>query len=116
MQSQDEREIRAMLDSWTRALRDKDASGVVAHHAPDYVSYSLAPPLVSAADAESGYEKWFETWRGKLEIAVRDEKLCVGGECAFSRCLVNLRGTKRDGEKIDLWFRQTLGLRKVLGT
>ena len=50
----DEARIREVIEDWSNALRTKDADAVVAHHAPDIVQFSLAPPLRSdAADAKS---------------------------------------------------------------
>jgi PhnB protein len=34
---------------------------------------------------------------------------------AFCTSLNRMRGTKTDGEQVDLWYRHTLGLRKVEG-
>ena len=49
----DEAQIRTVIDAWADAIRKKDAGGVVSHHGPDFVHFSLAPPL--QIDAR-GYE------------------------------------------------------------
>ena len=59
-----EAEIRALIDQWTRAIRDKDADGVMAHYAPGSVTFDLAPPLKSAGADAKGLRAWFATWRG----------------------------------------------------
>ena len=38
----DEEEIRARVDSWTKALRAKDIEGVMAHYAPEMLDSRLA--------------------------------------------------------------------------
>ena len=111
--SRDEAQVRAAIDSWAMALRDKDAEAVVAHHADEFVQFSLAPPLLSAAADAKGLNAWFATWRGGLGYEVHDLKLAVGGDVAFSHSLNRLSGTKTDGEEIALWFRLTLGFRKL---
>lgn len=108
-----EAQIRALIDSWSKALRDKDARGMVAHHADGFVQFSLAPPLLSAAADAKGLDAWFATWRGGLGYELHDLGLTVADAAAFSHSLNRLSGTKTDGEKIDLWFRQTLGFRKL---
>src|SRR3954454_7348969 len=45
----DETMIRSLLEDRAQALRAKDADGVLAQHAPDFVQFSLAPPLRSMA-------------------------------------------------------------------
>ena len=110
-----EAQIRVALEDWSSALRAKDAKRVVAHHAADYVQFSLAPPLISdAADAE-GLEAWFATWRGPLRHELHDLSIMASGDTAFCHGLTRLGGTKIDGEEPDIWFRLTLGLRKTGG-
>lgn len=111
----DEARIRKVIEEWSNALRAKDASGVVAHLAEGFVQYSLAPPLRStAADAE-GLEAWFATWEGPLGYDIRDLDIALGDEAAFCHSLNRLSGTKVGGHRTVLWFRLTLGFRKVGG-
>jgi ketosteroid isomerase-like protein len=41
----DEQAIGTLLEARAQAIRSKDASAVLAHCAPDFVRYDLAPPL-----------------------------------------------------------------------
>ena len=41
----EEIQIRAVIDNWARAMRVKDAEGVVSKYAPGNVKFILAPPL-----------------------------------------------------------------------
>jgi PhnB protein len=110
-----EAEIKAVIDDWADAIRAKDARRVASHGTPDFVQFSLAPPLVSdAADAE-GLEKWFATWRGPLAYSVRDLRITAGDDVAFAYSLNRLSGTTTDGQTSEIWFRHTLGFRKVGG-
>jgi PhnB protein len=111
----DEGEIRALIDDWATAIRAKDLDAVVSRYAADSVTFDLAPPLVSTgADAE-GLQAWFSTWRGPLGYEIRDLNITVGGDAAFAHSLNRLSGTKTDGEKADVWFRQTLCFRRSGG-
>jgi PhnB protein len=104
-----------VIEDWSNALRTKDADAVVAHHAPDFVQFSLAPPLRSdAADAKS-LRAWFSTWEGPLGYEIRDLDIAVGDEAAFCHSLNRLSGTKTGGHRTVLWFRLTLGFRKIGG-
>jgi PhnB protein len=107
--------IRAVVDDWAEAMRAKDVDGVTAHYAPGCVTFDLAPPLISTgADAE-GLRAWFTTWQGPIDYEIRDLSITAGNDAAFSHCLTWLSGTKADGETVAIWFRQTLGFRKVEG-
>jgi PhnB protein len=110
-----ETEIRAVIDDWAAALRNKNAEGVVRHHAADYVQFSLAPPLISTAADAKGLQEWFATWRGPLGYEMRELSITAGEDTAFCHSLNRLSGTKTDGERADIWFRHTLGLRKIGG-
>jgi PhnB protein len=108
-----EAQIRAVLDDWAAALRAKNAEGVVRHHAPGFVHYSLAPPLVTADSEGTALRSWFATWQGPLAYELRDLTIIADDATAFSYGLGRLGGTKTDGKRNELWFRQTLGLRKA---
>jgi PhnB protein len=112
--TKDEAEIRGVIDAWARALRRKDADAVVAQHAPDFVHFSLAPPLVTVPDT-ANLEAWFATWDGPIGYELHDLRITVGTDVAFSTSLNRMTGTKTDGAKPDLWFRHTLGFRKLGG-
>jgi PhnB protein len=105
--------IRALIDHWAGALRAKDADRVLTNYAPDSVTFDLAPPLISAGADAAGLQAWFATWHGPIAYEIRDLQVTVGDDVAFCHGLARLSGTKTDGEKPEVWFRLTLGLRKL---
>ena len=114
----DEARIRALLDAWADAIRAKDTNGSLSPYAPDVVRFLLEPPLrytgVAALD-KAGLEQWFRSFRGQLGYEIRDLGATVGDDVAFCHSLNRMRGTKADGEDVDLWLRTTLGFRKIDG-
>lgn len=104
--------IRAVIEDWSEALRQKDAGRVVGHQGDGFVLYALAPPLASEAAGTDGLNAWFATWRGGLEIEHRDLEVVVGGDVAFAHCLTRLAGIKTDGQRNEIWFRHSFGLRR----
>jgi PhnB protein len=114
-QSTDEAQIRALIEEWADALRNKNASGVLSHYALNLVHFSLAPPLLSTLSNAEGLNAWFATWKGPIGYEIRDLTITVSDDVAFSHSLNRMHGTKMDGSKGDLWFRYTLGLRKIGG-
>ncbi|NLS02257.1 SnoaL-like domain-containing protein [Rhizobium sp. P32RR-XVIII] len=111
----EEEAIIAMLMMRGKAIEEKNVEGVMSCTADDVVEFSLAPPLAMTGKDPAGLGGWFDTWEGPLGGDVRNAKLTIGGDVAFWSGLVNMTGTKTDGEKVDLWFRQTLGLVKKGG-
>jgi ketosteroid isomerase-like protein len=112
-QTRSDAEIRSVIDDRARALRAKDAAGVLRHHAPGFVQFSLAPPLISTASDREGLEAWFATWQGPLEYEVHQLSVNAGDAAAFSYSLNRLSGTTLDGKPASLWFRDTLGFRRI---
>jgi ketosteroid isomerase-like protein len=106
--------IKQAIDARNGALSAKDAAGVMASGAPGFVSYSLAPPLQEAG-GEGGLDAWFETWDGPIGYALHGAKIVAGDDVGFAHGLVHMTGRKTDGEVIDLWFRETLGLTLIGG-
>lgn len=111
----DEAQIRAVIEKWADSLRTKNAEGVLSHYAPKLVHFSLAPPLLSAVSDAKGLNAWFATWQGPIGYEIRNLRVTVGDDVAFSHSLNRMHGTKMDGTTSDLWFRHTLGLRRING-
>jgi PhnB protein len=106
-------EIKAVIDAWAQAIRAKDAAGVVAHQAADFVQFDLAPPLQTVGKDPQGLRDWFATWQGHIGYEIVDQHMTVGDELAFTYSLVHLTGNHSDGSDSDVWFRNTLCLRKI---
>jgi PhnB protein len=110
-----EAQIRSVVDSWARAIRAKDAAGVVAHWTPDLVQFDLAPPLRTVGDDPQGLKDWFASWRDQIGFAITELRVTASEDVAFCHALVHLTGSRTDGSESDVWFRDTLGLRKAGG-
>jgi ketosteroid isomerase-like protein len=109
-------QIRALLNERAAAITARDALRAMAHLSPDLVSFGLAPPLRYAGDEArdpAGIESWFQTWDGPIGYDIGDPVIEVGGGVAFCHGLTHMTGTKTDGERVDLWFRSTVGLRQT---
>jgi uncharacterized protein (TIGR02246 family) len=114
--SAEEARIRDCIESWTRAMHAKDVDGVMSHYTPDILTFDLAPPLQHVgADYRRGFEEWFRTFRGPVEVDVRDLQVTVGDDVAFTHSLNHLTGARTSGEDTDVWVRATVCFRKVDG-
>ena len=108
----DQRQIEDLCQRLGQAHYDKDADAIVGCYARDAVIYSLAPPLKDAVDRD-GIASWLATWDGPIRMEAKDVDLVVGDGLAWSTALNRIRGIKIDGTKEDVWFRTTMGFRKV---
>lgn len=115
MATGDHDDIRALLEEWMRALRDKDADGIINCQSATVRQFGLAPPLQETGNDKAGLQAWFDTWDGPLEFHVRDTDLRPGGDIAWCSALAWLGGTKKDGEKNGFWFRLTVAFSREDG-
>ena len=109
-----EKQVKLAIEARNAALGAKDVAGVMASGYAGFVAYTLAPPLKSTA-GKAGLAGWFDTWDGPIGLTTRDLKITAGDDVAFASCLVHMTGRKTDGEDVDLWHRQTFGLKRVRG-
>ena len=114
---QDEASIRELVAARTAALRAKDPVALVETYTKGAVLYTLAPPLGSVGADEDGYRQWFGTFDGVLDYEVRNLEVEVSGDLGFCHSVNRLSATPLGmTEGFDLWFRATLGVRRVDGS
>jgi len=106
----DQEKIRAIFGDRSNALFCKGVDLTVKHFADDMVSYDLAPPLEHVGPGRQSLQDWFDTWDGPIAFAMGDLAVETGGDIAFARGLGHLTGSKKDGEKVDVWMRVTVCL------
>ena len=106
----EETRIRTLLEEFTEALRNKDATALGALYADDIVVYDLAPPLrIESPELHdpARIQEWFDTWATPIESKPHGLTIRLGGDVAYAFSLQHLTGKKNDGEEADLWFRAT---------
>jgi uncharacterized protein (TIGR02246 family) len=114
----EESQIRAVIEDWANALRAKDADSVVSQYTTDSVKFILAPPLQYTRDNPFGkqaLEAWLSSFQGPIGYEIHDLNITTGDDTAFCHSLNRMTATTANGSKVDLWFRETLGLRKIDG-
>ncbi|HEY2556360.1 MAG TPA: SgcJ/EcaC family oxidoreductase [Diaminobutyricibacter sp.] len=109
-------EIRALLAERERAMRARDADALGALFTDDLVSFSLAPPLASQGRDVQGLRDWLATFDGAIEFDITRAVVEADGDIAFVHSINRLSSTpKGSSTAFALWFRSTLGLRRVDG-
>jgi ketosteroid isomerase-like protein len=114
----DEIQIRRLVEEKAAALRDRDPKAMVAGYAPGATVFSLAPPLRQPGDARDPgrTEQWLSTFHGPMDSEFRDVTVDVDGAVAFCTAMTRLTATPKGmTESFTLWYRSTLGLRRIDG-
>jgi len=107
--------IRELVESWARAVRVKDLDGILANHSTDMLMFDVPPPLQS-----KGIEAYKKTWElffswsnDPVVFDIKDMDIIAGSDVAFVAALMRCAGTEKNGERIELEFRLTIGLRRI---
>lgn len=107
---QPELEVRALLDSWSEAIRSKEIDRLMALYAPDSVYFDLVPPLRFSGSAaiRRNFLRWFDAWQSAIGQDIRDLHLVASGETAFAHMLIRASGTLKNGREVGYWVRATV--------
>lgn len=109
-----EAEIRGLIEGTAKACRAKEIVTLIAFYAPDVLAYDLVNPLSYRGSEAVGKRaaEWFSSWEGALDYEVQDLHVAVSSETAFCYSLNHVRGTKTDGQEVDMWWRATVCCQK----
>ena len=112
----DETGLRALIDGWSKAVREQDLQAIRASHAPDILMFDVPPPLLSRGlDAYMATWDMFFTCQAKpVQFYLRDVDITTGADVAFATAIGRCCDLS-SGEKVDLEFRLTMGFRKQDG-
>jgi uncharacterized protein (TIGR02246 family) len=102
-------QIRALIETWARAVRAKDMDGVLANHTDDIVMLDVPMPLQS-----KGIGPYKKTWElffdhnpgGPGSFNVTELRIIASDSVAYCHALVKVSDAK---------VRVTIGLRKARG-
>jgi uncharacterized protein (TIGR02246 family) len=113
----DEAQVRALIERWSKAVRDENRAGIRADHDSDILMFDVPPPFLSR-----GLDAYMATWEAFLSnsekpvtLAFRDVKLTCGQDVAFATAIGKCVNIDSHGAREPLEFRLTMGLRKIDG-
>lgn len=113
----EETAIRELITSWAAAVRAKDLQGILAHHADDFLMFDVPPPFESR-----GLKAYQKTWDlfysaqpEPVAFDIKRVEIVAGSDVAFAVALMQCAETNKDGQRVPLDFRLTVGLRKISG-
>ena len=115
--SQDEAEIRVLIERWAEAVRRHDRKGILTDHDPDILLFDVPPPLSlkGMAKYRRSWDLFFSWHRPSDAFDVRQLDIVAGSDVAFAVALMRCGGTDEGGVHSELDFRLTIGLRKAGG-
>jgi uncharacterized protein (TIGR02246 family) len=116
--SDDEAQIRDLIDRWARAVHDGDMDGVLADHAEDIVMFDVPPPDDGVRGIAAYRDTWppFFEWQRQgavFDIVALD--VTAGGNVAYAHALLRCGTADEYARDPDRRLRLTVGLRKEDG-
>ncbi|MCX4746212.1 SgcJ/EcaC family oxidoreductase [Kitasatospora sp. NBC_01287] len=114
----DEAQIRALIERWLAAARAGDLAGVLADHTDDIVMFDVPPPYEGAR----GIDAYRATWPpffaalargGSFDLLSLD--VTAGADVAYAHALLRCGSARELAEQPENRLRLTVGLRKERG-
>ncbi|BCJ47262.1 hypothetical protein GCM10010168_71490 [Actinoplanes ianthinogenes] len=111
-------EIQEVIERKAALLETGDAKAIMAYYAPGFVEYNLAPPLRQPVEGQgaAGLEAWMAGFEKPPRREVTQLEITTDGDVAFATSIDRMSGVPRGStEAFSLWFRVTVGLRRIDG-
>jgi ketosteroid isomerase-like protein len=94
----DENQIRTLIESWAEAVHEGDLGGVLSDHSSDIVMFDVPPPYEGVRGIDAYRETWppFFEWQARgasFEIVSLD--VTAGNDVAYAHALLRC-GTQRE--------------------
>jgi|SRR5277367_4055971 len=115
--SNDETEVRALIERWARAVREANLEAIRADHDPEILMFDVPPPFLS-----QGLDAYMATWDEFLASSEKpivfdfyDVMVTAGQDVAFATAIGKCVSIDPNGQREALEFRLTMGFRKIDG-
>jgi uncharacterized protein (TIGR02246 family) len=113
----DEAQIRALIEQWSKAVRDENRAAIRADHDAEILMFDVPPPFLSRGlDAYMAtWETFFASAEKPVSFAFHDVEVTCGADVAFATATGRCVNIDTNGKPEPLEFRLTMGLRKIDG-
>ena len=116
--SDDEEQIRTLIELWAAAVHSGELDGVLVDHSEDIVMFDVPPPYEGVRGIDAYRETWppFFEWQAQgalFEIVSLD--VTAADDVAYAHALLRCGTQQELAEQPSNRLRLTLGLRKEQG-
>lgn len=115
----EEENLRLLKENLSKAIREKNVEKANEPYAKDSVLFLMAPPLRANFDTGTedlnNLENWFSTFKNGIGLESKELEITCNNDLAYISSLEHLTGKRTDGSETNVWFRETLCLRKING-
>ncbi|MEA1785167.1 nuclear transport factor 2 family protein [Arenibacter sp. GZD96] len=111
--------LRLLKENLSQAIREKNVVKANEPYAKDAVLFLLAPALRANFDTGiedlNNMENWFSTFKNGIGLESEALEITCNNDLAYLSSLEHLTGKRTDGSETNVWFRETLCLKKING-
>ena len=114
MTTNDEGQIRSLIERWAGAVHAGDLDGVLTDHSTNIVMFDVPPPKEGVRGIDAYRETWppfFEWQRRGAVFDIVELDVTAGEDVAFARALLRCGTAEELRQDPDLRLRLTIGLR-----
>jgi uncharacterized protein (TIGR02246 family) len=110
----DEKEILALIERWSKAVRDEDRAAIRQDHDANILMFDVPAPFSSRGidDYMATWETFFGLAEKPVMFHLTDVEITAGSEVAFVTAIGHCVNIDKAGQREPLDFRLTMGLRK----
>lgn len=103
-------EVKALLDSWSGAIRIKDIDRLMSLYSADIIYFDVVPPLrYTGLDAvRRNFLRWFDGWKSSIGVEIRRLNILASGDIATAYMLHRTSGALKNGREVGYWVRATV--------
>src|SRR5215216_2611900 len=100
-QTVDELEIRALIERWSKAVRDQDRTGIRKDHDADILMFDVPPPFRSRGIEEymATWETFFSSSEKPIMFNFTDIEVTAGREVAFATAVGHCVNIDKAGQR-----------------
>jgi uncharacterized protein (TIGR02246 family) len=114
----DQEQIRALIERWAEAVHAGDLESVLADHAEDIVMFDVPPPHDGVRGIEAYRDTWppFFEWQAKgAAFEIVSLEVTAGADVAYAYALLRCGTPQELADSPETRLRLSLGLRKEDG-
>jgi ketosteroid isomerase-like protein len=112
--TENEIEIRQLVENWAKAVRNRDVENILAYHSNEIVMYDVPKPFQSVGI--EAYRKTWETFFAFTKPGVFDiQQIAIFSDDNIAFCFGTMKCADKSNsaDYIELDFRLTIGLKKI---
>jgi uncharacterized protein (TIGR02246 family) len=114
----DQEQIRAVIERWAEAVHAGDLESVLADHAEDIVMFDVPPPHDGVRGIDAYRDTWppFFEWQAKgASFEIVSLEVTAGADVAYAYALLRCGTPQELADRPETRLRLSLGLRKEDG-